>query len=298
MASAITSQMLSHLYLGATIVIMHDIFLPNTFFSIVEAAKITNFTGVPPMILLMFEHRKRIHHDMSSLRFIGCCGSKIDSKNAKDFILSFPCIGFIIMYGQTEASTRITHLLPEDSLRKLGSAGTPIPGVKVKIINKNGAPVAQGEVGEIIVQGNNVMKGYYKRIEETNRTLVENWLYTGDLAYYDEEGYIYIVGRKKNVIISGGINIYPEEIEEVLMFNPAVKEVCIEGKKHNILGEVPIAKIVLHKEHIGFISENDIINYCFENISKYKIPTEVHFVDELNKTENGKVKRKQREVLL
>lgn len=207
----------------------------------------------------------------------------------RELITSFPEIGFVQTYGQTEASPRITCLLPEDSLRKIGSVGKPIPGVQVAIVDDTGTPVEPGQPGEIIVHGKNVMKGYYKKPENTEKAIQNGWLHTGDIGRYDDEGYIYLVGRKKNIIISGGINIYPEEVEEMLLSHPAVKEACVTGVNHEWLGEVPIAKVVLHEGES--ISVNALINYCCENLSGYKVPERISIVDSLPKTYTGKMKR-------
>lgn len=285
-----TAQFLTHLYVGASIVIMDGMFMPNIFFRIVQDEKITNFTGVPSMLLMLLNYRNKHKYDISSLRYICFGGGNMPVEKLKQLIETFPSVGFVQTYGQTEASPRVTALLPDDSLRKVGSVGKPIPNVKVRIVNEKGQDVGVGETGEIIVQGDNVMKGYYMRPEETAKTLKEGWLYTGDLAVYDDEGYFYLVGRKKNMIISGGLNIYPEEIEELLMCHPAVKEICVIGESHDLMGEVPVAKIVL-KDDVKGISEGELKNYCMDNLANYKVPSRVEFVNELPKTATGKIRR-------
>lgn len=182
----------------------------------------------------------------------------------------------------------MTALLPEDSIRKIGSVGKAIPNVEVEIMDCNECVLAQGEIGEIVVRGPNVMLGYFKREDLTKKTLLNGWLHTGDLGYIDKDGYLYLTGRKKNIIISGGINIYPEEIEELLMNHPAVSECCVISEQHYLLGEIPIAKIVLKQD---FIDSNELYKYCKHNLSNYKIPKRFDFVSELSKTYNGKVKR-------
>ena len=285
-----TAQFLTHLYVGASIVIMDGMFMPYMFFKLVQDEKITNFTGVPSMLLMLLNYRNKHKYDISSLKYICFGGGNMPVEKLKQLIETFPSVGFVQTYGQTEASPRVTALLPKDSLRKVGSVGKPIPNVKVRIVDENGQDVAVGETGEIIVNGDNVMKGYYKRPEETAKVIKDGWLYTGDFGRYDEEGYIYLVGRKKNMIISGGLNIYPEEIEELLMCHPAVKEVCVIGENHELLGEIPIAKIVL-KENVKDISEGEIKNYCMDNLANYKVPSRIEFVNELPKTATGKIRR-------
>lgn len=290
LASANTSQMLAHIYIGASIVIMDAFFTAGYFFKLVERYRITNFTGVPFMMLALIDDNNSKHRNLSSLRFICFGGAPMPVDKIRRLITSFPYIGFVHMYGQTEASTRISHLLPEEKLKKIGSVGKPIPGMELRLVNEDGRDAKGDVVGEVIVKGRNVMKGYYKRKELTQQTLKNGWLYTGDLGKFDEEGFLYIVGRKKNVIIKGGMNIYPEEIEEILMQHPAIKEVCVLGEKHELLGEVPVAKIILH-DNVEKINEETLFKFCLGAMSSFKIPERVLIVKELPRTGSGKIIR-------
>lgn len=284
-----TAQFLTHLYLGATIVIMNTKFLPKKFFNLVDKEKITSFTAVPSMLLMLLVYKGGERHDISSLRYICFGGGNMPVEKLKELIIRFPSIGFIHTYGQTEAAPRVTALMPGDSLKKVGSVGRAIPNVEVRIVDEKDADVVNFQVGEIIVQGLNIMKGYYKRPEETDKVLYNGWLHTGDLAYYDDSGYIYLVGRKKNMIISGGVNVYPEEIEELLMCHPDIEEVCVYSEFHNILGEWPVANVVLKKG--STLNTEDIISYCSRLLASYKVPKNIYIVEELPKTPTGKVKR-------
>lgn len=284
-----TAQFLTHLFVGASIVIMDVMFMPNIFFKLVREERITNFTAVPSMLLMLLSYNKH-KYDISSLRYICFGGSNMPIEKLKQLVKVFPSVGFVQTYGQTEASPRVTALLPDDMLRKIGSVGKPIPNVKVRIVNENGEDTGVGETGEIIVHGDNVMKGYYKRPEETAKVIKEGWLYTGDLARYDDEGYIYLLGRKKNMIIRGGVNIYPEEIEEILMCHPSVKEVCVYGESHELLGEALVAMVVL-KNDTEEVNEGLLTNYCMDKLANYKVPDRIEFVKELPKTVTGKIRR-------
>ena len=282
-----TAQFLTHLYLGASMVILDGMFLPKLFLQTVQNEKITNFTGVPSMLLMLLEYRYIGEHDISSLRYICFGGGKMPTDKLQKIIEVFNPVGFVQTYGQTEASPRTTALLPEDALKKIGSVGLPIPNVKVTIINVDGNEVSSNVIGEIVIQGENVMKGYYKHEKITKDILVDGRLHTGDLGYFDDEGYLYLTGRKKNMIISGGINIYPEEIEEVLMSHPNVREVCVAAERHSLLGEVPIAKLIIK-------NNSDLEDYRLfsaERLADYKIPVRFEVVDQLDKTYNGKIKR-------
>ena len=197
--------------------------------------------------------------------------------------------GIVQTYGQTEASPRVTALLPDDAIRKIGSVGKAIPNVQVQVFDENDKPVQNGEIGQIVVKGPNIMKGYYKKPDITKETLKGGWLHTGDLGKFDDEGYLYIVGRIKNIIISGGLNIYPEEIEEVIINYPEVKEVVVVPEHHDILGEVPIAKIVLIDG--AQIDLKELNKFCAERLSANKIPSKYLICDKLEKTYTGKIKR-------
>lgn len=287
-----TSQFLTHLYLGACQVIMHTIFLPKHFFKLVSSERITNFTAVPTMLMMLLDYRYSNSYDYSSLRVICFGGGKMPVDSLKKLILMYPKVGFIHTYGQTECSPRITALMPRDSLRKIGSVGKPIPNVYIKIHSDANNLCAPFEIGEIMVFGNNVMKGYYKNHRETNKALLNNWIRTGDLGYIDDEGYLYIAGRIKNLIISGGINIYPEEIEQILCEIDGVEDAIVYGKKHEKIGEIVCANIVKKGKYT--LSEKDIINYCRKMLAEYKVPKHIKFVTEIKKTYNGKSKRWQK----
>lgn len=282
-----TAQFLTHIYLGSSMVIMDTIFLPKLFFEIVQEEKITNFTGVPTMLLMILNYRYADQYDYSTLRYICFGGGVMPVEKLKQLIVKFPNIGFVHTYGQTECSPRVTALLAENSILKIGSVGKSIPGVEVRIVDLQDNPVKATEVGEITVRGNNVMKGYYKQLEKTKNIMRNGWLHTGDIGYLDKEGYLYLTGRIKNIIISGGINIYPEEIEQLLLQHECVEEVLVIGKPHDLLGEVPIAQIVLKSK----IKPKELRQYCKKNMADYKIPTEFEFVSSLEKTYNGKIKR-------
>lgn len=283
-----TSQFLTHIYLGASMVILNRLFLPKLFFKTVQDEKITNFTGVPSMLLMLLGYRYADKYNIASLRYICFGGGKMPVNQLQKLVKTFLSVGFVQTYGQTEASPRTTALLPKDALKKIGSVGKPIPNVKVKIINELNNICKNGEIGEIIIQGKNIMKGYYKKEQLTKKTIIDNWLHTNDLGYFDDEGYLYLTGRKTNMIISGGINIYPEEIEQILIGHPSIKEVCVLAEEHALLGEVPIAKIVVKNDAIV----HNYRDFCIDKLADYKIPIRFDIVDKLEKTYNGKIKRK------
>lgn len=282
-----TAQFLTHVYLGASMVILDSFFLPKQFFQIVEKEKITNFTGVPSMLLMLLDYRYSDCYDFGTLRYICFGGGKMPVEKLKKLIEKYPSIGFVQTYGQTECSPRVTALLPNDSIRKIGSVGKPIPNVNVQVFDEKDNPVVANTIGEIVVNGDNVMKGYYKQPEISKETKRNEWLHTGDLGYFDDEGYLYLTGRLKNIIISGGINIYPEEIEQLLLQHECVDDVCVYGVEHDMMGEVPAAKIVLKAD----VSIAELKKFCSKNLANYKVPVKFDIVNSLPKTYNGKIKR-------
>lgn len=284
-----SSQFLSHLYLGARIVIYDFTFAPRKFLQLIDKEKCTNTTCVPSMLFLVVKSCKRENFDLSTLRYLCFGGGIMPVDMLKKIISFFDKTGIIQTYGQTEASPRVTCLLPKDIERKIGSVGKAIPNVCVDVFDKYDKSVQSGEIGEIVVKGPNVMKGYYKKPDITEYTLRNGWLHTGDLGKFDEEGYLYIVGRIKNIIISGGLNIYPEEIEEVLINHPQIKEAVVLAEKHEILGEVPIAKIVLKESCI--CEQSEIMEYCLQKLPSNKVPSKVVLCEALDKTYTGKIKR-------
>ncbi|MDW8356428.1 long-chain fatty acid--CoA ligase [Thermus sp.] len=195
-------------------------------------------------------------------------------------------------YGLTEASP-VTHCNPLYGPRKLGSVGLPFPGVEAKVVDEEGKELPPGEVGELILKGPNVMKGYWNRPEESQKTLKDGWLFTGDLAKMDPDGYFYIVDRKKDMIIAGGYNIYPREVEEVLYQHPAVQEAAVVGVPDPYRGETVAAFIVLKDEYKGKVSEKDIETFCRQNLAAYKVPRILQFRDTLPKSSVGKILKRE-----
>jgi len=282
-----TAQFLSHIYCGAKLVIMDTIFLPATFFALVEKEKITNFMTVPTIAKTLLI--PKIQKPLKSLKWISIGGASIDNRTLKNLLKSFKNIDFIKTYGLTEASPRVTTLLAKDCKRKMSSIGKAMKGIQIKIILENGNEAKEHENGELLVKGSNIMEGYYNNKEETNKIIKDGWLHTGDIGFLDEEGYIYLVGRKKNIIISSGINIYPEEVEEILMAHPAIELAYVYGISDNAYGEIPLAKVIIKKG--AKVTDIELIQYCKEKLSDYKIPSKITFVNELQYTNNMKIKR-------
>ena len=193
------------------------------------------------------------------------------------------------MYGQTEASARLSYLEPSDLTRKMGSIGKGMPGVRLRVLRKDGTTVLPGEVGEITAEGDCLMKGYWNNPVESRKTLSGNNLYTGDLATIDEEGFIFIVGRESEIIKSGSYRIHPMEIEEVLNSHPDVVESAAVGVDDAVLVECIVAFVVTRPD--SSLSSSDLLHYARKLLPAFKLPRRIVFVEHLPKTSSGKIKR-------
>ena len=217
--------------------------------------------------------------DPATLRVAVSGGAALPVEILHAFERSFGC-PLLEGYGLSETSPVASFNHPE-AVRKAGSIGTPVDGVRMRVLDRAGCDVAVGEVGEIAVQGHNVMKGYWQRPDATEAAIVDGWFRTGDLGRVDEDGYYFIVDRKKDLIIRGGFNVYPREVEEVLYEHPAVAEAAVVGRPHETLGEEVVAVIALKPGAIG--TAEDIKAFVKRQVAAYKYPRSVHVVDALPK---------------
>lgn len=263
----------------------------NLVVSSIRKFKPTIFSGSPTMYIALLNHPDLQADDLRSIKTFGSGSApmSVELMNAFEAKTSSPISE---SYGLSEATT-MTHKTPGVGIRKIGSIGIPVPSTDCRIVDKETGTidVKLGEVGELIIKGPQVMKGYWKNDKETAIALRDGWLYTGDLAVMDEDGFFYIVGRKKDMIIAGGYNIYPMEIEEVIYKISAVKEVCVFGVPDPYRVETVKAAIVLKDNEQ--LSEEEIIAFCNEHLARYKVPRLIEFKDELPKTAVGKILRTQ-----
>jgi long-chain acyl-CoA synthetase len=250
---------------------------------------VTIFLGVPTMYGAMLHAPDREKYDTPSLRVCVSGGSAMPVELLKGFEDAFGC-DILEGYGLSETSpTASFNQLGQE--RKPGSIGTPVPGVEMKLLDEDGNEVADGDVGEIVIKGPNVMKGYWNKPDATEEAIVDGWFHSGDLAKRDEDGYYFIVDRKKELIVRGGYNVYPREIEEVLYEHPAVREAAVIGIPDDQMGEEVGAAIALKEGEDA--SEDDIRAFVKEQVAGYKYPRRVWFVDELPKGPTGKILKRE-----
>lgn len=264
-------------------------FDPEEVFRLIEKYKATGFIGVPTMYQILLHHPAADKYDLSSLETCTISAAPVSEELYRAFTKKFNCKMYEA-YGLTEASPSVALCRKNMPLKK-GSTGVPIPGVDVKIVDLDDSEVPTGEQGEIIVKGPNVMQGYYKRPEETVQTLRNGWLHTGDIGFVDEDGYLFVTDRIKDMVIKGGYNIYPSEIEGYIEEHPAIAEVAVIGIPDEKYGEDLMAFVV--KMPGEELAERDVIDYAVSRITSFKAPSKVKFIDALPKSLVGKILKKE-----
>jgi long-chain acyl-CoA synthetase len=286
-----TCQLNTGVYNGCTLILLPR-FEPEVAFNTMQKWKVTVFSGVPSMYWALLHHTNPdFDYDNVAKNLRGCTsgGASMPLEVLKDFEKRFD-VPILEGYGMSEGSPVVTFNQLHTG-RKPGSIGTPVWGVEVKLVDVDGKEVPVGEKGELLYRGHNVMKGYYKNPEETENILQDGWLHSGDIAVKDEDGFYYIVDRIKDMIIRGGMKVYPREVEEVMMRHEAVSLVAVIGVPHEQLGEEVKAFVVLKAD--TFVGEADLISWTKENIGSYKYPRSVAFVKTLPMTATGKILKKE-----
>jgi long-chain acyl-CoA synthetase len=264
-------------------------FDPGKALEIIQRDQVNVFEGVPTMYGAMLHYPERESFETSSLQLCGSGGSAMPVELLRGFEEEFGC-EVLEGYGLSETSP-VASFNHRERERKPGSIGTPVDGVEMKVVDEDGNEVPQGEVGEIVIKGHNVMKGYWNRPDATAETIVDGWLHSGDMATVDEDGYFFIVDRKKDMIIRGGYNVYPREIEEVLYEHPDVREAAVVGVPHDDLGEEVGAAVAL--KHGAETSPEELRDFVKGQVAAYKYPRAIWFVDELPKGPTGKILKRE-----
>jgi long-chain acyl-CoA synthetase len=283
-----TVSMNASLMVGACLTLVPK-FDPGQALETMQRDRVTHFYGVPTMYGALLHHPQRESFDTSSLRICITGGASMPVEVLHGFEQAF---GAIVLegYGLSETSPVSSSNHP-DRERKPGSIGTPLEGVEMKVFDEDDNEVAQGEVGEIVIRGHNIMKGYWQRPDATAEAMRGGWFHSGDMARVDEDGYFFIVDRKKDLIIRGGYNVYPREVEEVLYEHPKIREAAVVGVPHDQWGEEIGAAVVLHEGEE--LAPEEVSSYVKERIAAYKYPRLVWFLDELPKGPTGKILKRE-----
>ena len=276
-------------------------FEPRTIFAAIERYRVTTLFLAPTMINILVASDDKEDFDLSSLHTVIYGGGPMYTEHLVEAVRTFGSI-FVQIFGQGEAPMAVTTLPSKEhriegdpvAFRRLASAGRAVTGVRVSVVDEQDRELSAGETGEIVVRGDLVMKGYWNDAEATAETLRSGWLHTGDLGNLDSDGYLYITDRKKDMIISGGANVYPREVEEVIATHPAVTDVAVIGVPDEKWGETVKALVVLNEN--AKATDQDVMDFCRRNMASYKKPTTVEFLPALPKNAYGKIlKRDLRE---
>jgi acyl-CoA synthetase (AMP-forming)/AMP-acid ligase II len=281
--------MLTHLFTGGRLVIENQFVYPNLVLELMAGERVTGFSGVASTYALLVNHSNLKHYAFPALRYLTHAGGPMPLDLLDRVRRSFDGKALVIMYGQTEATARLTYLPPEELERKRGSAGRAIPGVTIRIVDPAGHPVPAGQSGEVAAAGGNIMLGYWGHPELTAQVLEHGWLRTGDVGRLDDEGFLYIIGRSSEIIKSGAFRISPYEIEEVLLQHPDVFEVGVVGMDDPILGETIFG--VVAPQQGCHPMEQELLAFCAKRLAPYKRPKAIIQVTALPKSPSGKVLR-------
>nr|MDO8110720.1 AMP-binding protein [Candidatus Sigynarchaeota archaeon] len=282
-----TSLLHTHLRVGGQVVINNQFMFPGKVLDEINEKECTGFAGVPSTFQILLRRSPLKKMKFPTLRYVQQAGGKLTNAFITELIEALPTTRIFIMYGQTEATARLSYLPPEMLSTKLGSIGKGIPGTKIEVLDKAGKPVKPGETGEIVASGGNIMKGYWNDPDTTAKTIKEGKLYTGDLGTVDDDGFVYMTEREKDIIKSSGYRVSPKEIEDHISSIPDVVEVAVIGIPDEIMGEVPKAFVSITKSKV--LTAQEIITHCQKHFPPYKVPKEVEFLPDLPKNTSNKV---------
>jgi len=283
---------------AVNIILESKSFDPLLVFKKIQDYRITNMFIAPTMVKLLVDNSRIDHYDLSSLKAMIYGGAPMLVENLKEAVVKLgPCL--VQLYGQGESPMTITYLPHRDhvlegtplQMKRLASAGYARTDCEVKIFDLDDKELPPNQMGEIVTRSDLVMKGYWKNPNATEKTLKNGWLHTGDIGYIDDQGYLFILDRSKDMIITGGENVYPREVEEVLIKHPAIREVAVIGIPDEKWGEA--IKAVVSLVEGESVTEEEIIAYCKNHIGSYKKPKSIVFVDELPKNNYGKILKRE-----
>lgn len=277
----------THFAVGATVVIDNRFVFPNVVLKTMQEKAVTGFAGVPSTYAILLGKSAVRKMEFPALRYLTQAGGAMAPTLTREVMEVFRGKKIFIMYGATEASARLSYLPPEDLPAKVGSIGKPIPNVELRLIKEDGNEAGPEEVGEIVARGANIMQGYWNQREETNAVLTEHGFHTGDLGRIDEEGFFYVVGRKRDMIKSAGNRVSAKEIEEIILEHPNILETAVIGIPDQYIGEAICAFVV--PKHGVLVLPEELVAFCKTRLPEYKAPRAVIVRESLPKNAAGKI---------
>lgn len=279
----------THLKAGASMILNNSFVFIGSVINDLKKHECTGFSGVPSHFQILLQKSSLFkNNDLPHLRYMTQAGGKLHNSFIMEICNAMPKLDFFIMYGQTEATARLTYLSPEFTIDKLGSIGKPISGVEYKILNDEGVELGPEENGELVVKGGNIMLGYYKDPEATSSKLKKGWLFTGDVAKIDNDGFLYIVARKSEFIKVRGKRVSPKEIEDILFSFSAVIDCSVQGIEDELYGEAIKVDIIVRPETNKEELKNMMLQECKSKLAPYKVPSYFSFVDDIKLNSSGK----------
>lgn len=278
----------THLAAGASIVLETRFAFPSLALDAIQNHRATGFAGVPSTFALLMSRVNFSAYDLSSLRYVTQAGGPMPPQRILDWLEVLPGVPFYVMYGATEAGARLTYLPPEALRAKLGSVGRPIPNVDIVVVRDDGTEAEVGEVGELVARGSNIALGYWNAPDDSSERFDARGYRTGDLGYKDPDGFLFLIGRRHDIIKAGAHRVGAREIEDVIATYPSVLEVAVIPAPHEILGEAPVAIVSMRESDPQ--SADGIRRHCSAQLPSHKVPVQVHVVPELPRlTGSGKI---------
>lgn len=277
----------THIAVGGSIIVDMRFAFPNVVLKSMQEHRATGFAGVPSTFALLMHRSNLTKMQFPDLRYVTQAGGGMPPARIREWLEKGPKAPFYVMYGATEASARLTYLEPADLERKLGSIGRGIPNVEMLVVNDEGKLATQGEVGELVARGSNISCGYWNSPEESAERFGPLGYRTGDLGYADEDGFLYLVGRKHDMIKVGAHRVGAKEIEDVLNEHPAISEAAVVPAQHELLGEAPLAFIAARQNATPDVA--DILTFCRARLSAHKVPVQFVILPSIPKSSIGKI---------
>ncbi len=279
----------THVAAGGSVVLENGFLFPQRALDTLERSECTGFSGVPSTFAILLNRSNIATREFPHLRYVTQAGGAMAPELQRRLIEALPGKQIFIMYGATEASARLAYLPPEDLQRKIGSIGKAIPGVELRVTRADGSEADVQEVGELVAQGGNIMEGYWRDVEGTASVLDQHGYHTGDLAYRDDDGFLFVVGRSREMIKSGAHRIAPKEIEDILQEHPSVHEAAVVGVPDEILGEC-IAAFISTRSSVS-LNEKEVINWCRQRLPAYKVPRLLRVIEDFERNASGKINK-------